>query len=184
MVGGVDLDDLPDPRAAREALDRVGFVVSLEIRQSSVTEHADVVLPVAPVVEKAGTYVDWEGRSRPFEATLRSTGALTDGRVLHALADELDVELGLPTVEATRAELARVGTTRRPRSADPLVAAGRREPAVPDSRPGRAGHLAAAARPRLAAGRRAAPGRHGEGRRSPCCPRPPRPSWAWPTAPR
>ncbi len=123
VVGGVDLDDLPDPRAARAALERVGFVVSLEIRRSSVTEHADVVLPVAPVVEKAGTFVDWEGRARPFAATLHSTGALTDSRVLHALADEMDVALGLPTVDAIRAEIARVGTTRRARPADPSVAA-------------------------------------------------------------
>ena len=141
-------------------------MVSLEIRRSSVTEHADVVLPVAAAVEKAGTFVDWEGRSRPFAATLRGTGALTDSRVLHALADEMDVDLGLPTVEAARAELARVGTTRRPRSADPSVAAARAGARRP--RPGRAGDLAAAARPRLAAGRRAAPGRHGAGRRWPC----------------
>ena len=110
MVGGVDLDDLPDPAAGRGALGRVGFVVSLEIRQSPVTDLADVVLPVAPVVEKPGTYLDWEGRARPFDATIRgATGALPDGRVLHALADEMDVDLGLPSVEATRAELARVG---------------------------------------------------------------------------
>jgi NADH-quinone oxidoreductase subunit G len=123
VIGGVDIDDLPDPQAARAALERVGFVVSLEIRRSSVTEHADVVLPVAPAVEKAGTYVDWEGRARPFVATLRGTGSLTDSRVLDALADELDVPLGLPTVEAARAELERLGSTRRPRSADPSVAA-------------------------------------------------------------
>jgi NADH-quinone oxidoreductase subunit G len=122
VIGGVDVDDLPDPAAARAALERVGFVVSLEIRRSSVTAHADVVLPVAPVVEKAGTFVDWEGRARPFEATLRGTGALPDSRVLHVLADEMDVELGLPSVDAVRAELLRVGTTRRPRSADPSVA--------------------------------------------------------------
>ena len=123
VLGAVDVDDLPDPRAARAALERVGFVVSLEIRRSSVTEHADVVLPVAPTVEKAGTYVDWEGRRRPFVATLRGTGALPDGRVLHALADEMGVPLALPSVEAARAELERLGTTRRPRSADPSVPA-------------------------------------------------------------
>jgi NADH-quinone oxidoreductase subunit G len=123
VIGGVDVDDLPDPRAARAALDRVGFVVSLEVRRSSVTEHADVVLPVAPVVEKAGTFVDWEGRPRPFPATLRASGALADSRVLHVLADEMDVQLGLPTVDAVRAELQQVGTTRRPRSTDPSVTA-------------------------------------------------------------
>jgi NADH-quinone oxidoreductase subunit G len=122
VVGGVEVDDLPDPRAARDALGRVGFLVSLEIRQSSVTDLADVVLPVAPVVEKPGTYLDWEGRSRPFDVTIRgATGLLPDGRVLHALADEMDVDLELPSVEATRAELARVGTTRRTRPGDPAV---------------------------------------------------------------
>ena len=121
VVGGVDANDLPDPAAARAALSRVGFVVSLEIRPSSVTEHADVVLPVAPAVEKAGTFVDWEGRHRPFAATLHGTGALPDSRVLHALADEIDVDLGLPSVEAARSELDRVGTTSRPRGVDPSV---------------------------------------------------------------
>jgi len=135
LVGGVDADDLPDPAAAREALRRIGFVVSLEIRRSSVTEHADVVLPVAPAVEKAGTYVDWEGRHRPFVATLHATGALPDGRVLHALADEMDVDLGLPSVEAARAELGLLGSTRRARGSDPSVWT---SPAAPTVRSGQA----------------------------------------------
>ena len=122
LVGGVDPDDLPDPAAARTALERVGFLVSLELRRSAVTDLADVVLPVAPVIEKAGTFLDWEGRKRPFDVTLRgSSGALPDSRVLHALAEEMDAVLDLPTVEATRVELDRVGTTRRPRPADPAV---------------------------------------------------------------
>ena len=44
----------------------------------AVTDRADVVLPVAAAVEKAGTYLDWEGRARPFEPVLRTDGALTD----------------------------------------------------------------------------------------------------------
>ena len=39
-----------------------------EMRASDVHEHADVVLPVAAVAEKPGTFVDWEGRPRTFEA--------------------------------------------------------------------------------------------------------------------
>ena len=73
------------------ALSNCGFVVSLEIRASAVTERADVVLPVAPPAEKAGRFVDWEGRRRPFDLTLTNTGALTDARVLDSLAAELDV---------------------------------------------------------------------------------------------
>ncbi|MFZ9205414.1 MAG: NADH-quinone oxidoreductase subunit G, partial [Candidatus Nanopelagicaceae bacterium] len=48
LVGGVDpLDISPDYQAIMEK----AFIVSLEIRQSAVTQIADVVLPVAAVVE-------------------------------------------------------------------------------------------------------------------------------------
>jgi NADH-quinone oxidoreductase subunit G len=110
VVGAVDPTDAPDPAGAAEALERAGFIVSLEIRHSAVTAHADVVLPVAPPAEKAGRYVDWEGRRRPFALTIAGTGAISDGRVLNALAEELDVDLNLPTVEAARAELLQLGT--------------------------------------------------------------------------
>ena len=40
---------------------------------------------------------------------------MSDGRVLNALAEELDVDLGLPTVEAARAELLQLGHGHRPR---------------------------------------------------------------------
>jgi NADH-quinone oxidoreductase subunit G len=109
VIGGVDPDDFADPALAAEALDRAGFIVSLEIRRSTVTERADVVLPVAPPAEKSGRYVTWEGRRRPFDLTLYGTGAISDARVLHTLAEELDVDLGLPTAEAARAELLRLG---------------------------------------------------------------------------
>ncbi|MGY1811738.1 NADH-quinone oxidoreductase subunit G [Blastococcus sp. SYSU D00820] len=114
LVGGVDPADLPDPRLAEAALAAAGFVVSLEMLPSTVTEYADIVLPVAAAPEKAGSYLDWEGRVRPFDATLHGTGLLTDGRVLHGLADALDVDLRLPTVEAARAELAALGAVPPP----------------------------------------------------------------------
>lgn len=99
VVGGVDADDL-GVAGAREAFERA-FVVSLEIRPSSVTEHADVVLPVAPHAEREGAFVNWEGRARPFEAAL-STTALPDHRVLHMLADEMGEFLGTRTTAEAR----------------------------------------------------------------------------------
>src|SRR3954470_4024378 len=105
LVGGVDPADLPDPEAALAALDAAPFVVSLELRHSTVTERADVVLPVAAAAQKAGTFWDWEGRERPFPAVL-ATSALSDYRVLNQLADELDVDLGLRDLDAVRAEAA------------------------------------------------------------------------------
>jgi NADH-quinone oxidoreductase subunit G len=110
LVGGVDPADAPDPGWAKEALERAGFIVSLELRHSAVTQHADVVLPVAPAAEKAGRYVTWEGRRRPFDLTITGTGALPDARVLDALAEELDVPLGLRTLQAARDELLSLGT--------------------------------------------------------------------------
>jgi NADH-quinone oxidoreductase subunit G len=74
-----------------------------------VTDRADVVLPVAPAVEKSGAYLDWEGRVRPFDTTLDATGSLSDGRVLHRLAEVLQVDLGLPDVPTTQAEIQRIG---------------------------------------------------------------------------
>jgi NADH-quinone oxidoreductase subunit G len=122
VVGGVDPDDTSNPARAAEALERAGFIVSLEIRRSAVTEHADVVLPVAPAAEKAGRYVTWEGRRRPFDLTIAGTGSISDARVLDALAEELDVALNLPTIEAARAELLQLGTSST-RAAAPAVKA-------------------------------------------------------------
>ena len=73
LIGGVEPADLPDPDAALAALDAAPFVVSLELRHSAVTERADVVFPVAPVAEKAGTFVNWEGRYRGFDPSALQT---------------------------------------------------------------------------------------------------------------
>ena len=109
VVGGVDPADLPDPGAAFNALDQVGFLVSLEIRASAVTERADVVFPVAAAAEKPGSYTDWEGRERRFRATLPGTGNLSDLRVLATLADAIGTRLGLVDAASARVELAELG---------------------------------------------------------------------------
>ncbi|UZN02373.1 NADH-quinone oxidoreductase subunit G [Cellulomonas sp. S1-8] len=131
VVGGVDPADHADPAGARAALDAVPFLVSLEVRRSEVTDRADVVLPVAPPVEKPGTFVTWEGRPRPFPQALTST-QLPDFRVLDRLADALGVELGLPGLAAVHGELdqlggwdgARVAAPRTPPAEPPAVPAG------------------------------------------------------------
>ena len=122
LVGGVEPDDFADPDAVLAALDAAGFVVSLELRHSAVTERADVVFPIAPAAEKSGTYVNWEGRHRAFSAALPAT-ATPDLRVLDTLADELGIDLGLPTVEAARAELSALGAWDSAPGATPNVAA-------------------------------------------------------------
>jgi len=120
VIAGVDPADLPDPAAALHAIERAPFVVSLELRASAVTDRADVVFPVAAVAEKAGTFVNWEGRGGSFAEALRVPEVRTDLYVLAAIADQMDVHLGLPDTAAARAELAALGTWRGTRS-EPLV---------------------------------------------------------------
>ncbi|RKS69211.1 NADH-quinone oxidoreductase subunit G [Motilibacter peucedani] len=125
VVGGVDPDDLPDPELARRALSTASFVVSLEQRHSAVTAEADVVLPVAFDVEREGSYLDWEGRPREFATVLSNpqlaSPMLPDTRVLHLLAEELGVELGLPDVRSARAELEELGPWEGRRTAAPAA---------------------------------------------------------------
>jgi NADH-quinone oxidoreductase subunit G len=123
LVAGVDPADLPDPAAALAALDATPFIVSLELRVSAVTDRADVVLPVAAVTEKAGTFVNWEGRGGTFTEALPVPGVRTELYVLGEIADEMDVHLGLPDPESARAEIARIGTWRGTRETAPVVPA-------------------------------------------------------------
>jgi NADH-quinone oxidoreductase subunit G len=109
VVAGVDPADLPDGQFALTALGATPFVVSLELRPSAVTDRADVVLPVSAVPEKAGTFVNWEGRPGSFEAALEAAGLEPDLLVLGRIADEMDVHLGLPDAAAARRELGALG---------------------------------------------------------------------------
>ncbi|XVU25725.1 NADH-quinone oxidoreductase subunit G [Actinoplanes sp. CA-054009] len=134
LVAGVDPGDLADPRLAEQALDNAGFVVSLELRPSAVTRRADVVLPVAPAAEKSGTYLDWEGRLRSFGTVLPASTAMTDGRVLEAIAALMDVPSNHPAaaLETTKGIVLGTGDVmaiRRELGAMPASSAAR--PALP-----------------------------------------------------
>ncbi len=109
VVGGVDVSDLADPRRAIQALDAVDFLVSLEVRESAVSRRADVVLPVGAITERDGTFVNWEGRPRPFDAVFTDVPSLRDLRVLAGIADEIGRPLGFKTSAAVRAEATQLG---------------------------------------------------------------------------
>jgi NADH-quinone oxidoreductase subunit G len=125
LVGGIEPGDFADPDAVLGALDAAGFVVSLELRHSAVTERADVVFPVAPTTQKSGAFVNWEGRYRGFAPALHGTAqqaGQSDHRVLDTLADEMGVYLGVTTVEAAREELSGLGAWDGKRAPAPQVA--------------------------------------------------------------
>ena len=42
-----------------------------------VTQVADVIFPVAVVTEKSGTFLNWEGRPRPFSQVFRDALTMT-----------------------------------------------------------------------------------------------------------
>jgi NADH-quinone oxidoreductase subunit G len=114
VVGGVDPDDTADPAAFRAALGHASFVVSLELRESDVTRVADVVFPVAPVSNKPGMFVNWEGRPRTFDAVFTVPSSLPDLRSLAGIAEELAElghgrPLGFRTVEEARTQMEEMG---------------------------------------------------------------------------
>ena len=75
VIAGVDPGDLPDPRRRRWTRwpPRRSWS-AWKLRASAVTDRADVVLPVAAVAEKAGTFVNWEGRPGSFGVALEVPG--------------------------------------------------------------------------------------------------------------
>jgi NADH-quinone oxidoreductase subunit G len=108
LVGGVDPLDADNSAATLTALEKA-FVVSLEIAPSAVTERANVVLPVAAVTEKSGSYLNWEGRPRSFDAAVSDSLNRSDLRILSMIAEEMNVSLNLGTVTAAIKEIASLG---------------------------------------------------------------------------
>ena len=65
--------DCADPVAARKALDAARFVVMLSPYEVG-TGYADVILPVGPFTETAGTFINCEGRAQTFQGVVRPRG--------------------------------------------------------------------------------------------------------------
>ncbi len=105
LIGGVDPFDIS--AEAKLSLSKK-FVVSLEIRESDITDIAQVVLPVAAVVEKSGSFMDWQGKSRKFDSAVESLNR-SEVRILSMLADEIGKPINLPTVSAARKEFEAIG---------------------------------------------------------------------------
>ena len=108
VVGGVDPLDGDNSQATLAALDKA-FVVSLEIATSAVTERANVVLPVAAITEKSGSFLNWEGRPRSFDAAVSDSLNRSDLRILSMIAQEMGISLNLGTVTAAIKEIASIG---------------------------------------------------------------------------
>ena len=107
LIGGVDPMDI-SAVALNQLLNT--FIVSLEISHSAVTAIADVVLPVAAVVEKSGSYLDWRASARHFDKGVEDAELRSDVRILSILADDMGTPINLPTVTATAREIQSLGS--------------------------------------------------------------------------
>ncbi len=110
VVAGVDPHDMADPDAALAALENAKFLISIEQRQSAVTERANVVFPAALLEEQSGHFLNWEQRERDVNIVIKTTRSpMTDLRILAALADAMGGDLGFRTPAAAWLDLAELG---------------------------------------------------------------------------
>ncbi|MGQ0652942.1 MAG: NADH-quinone oxidoreductase subunit NuoG [Betaproteobacteria bacterium] len=88
--------DCADPRGVARALERAELVVVMSPWQTGL-DYADVLLPVAPFTEAAGSFVNVEGRLQSFHATVNPLGEARPGwkvlRVMGTLLRKAGFEL-------------------------------------------------------------------------------------------
>ncbi|MDB5762590.1 MAG: nuoG [Herminiimonas sp.] len=98
--------DCHDPQTARAALDQAGMVVAMSAYKHGM-DYADVLLPIAPFSETAGTFVNCEGRAQSFNGTVKPSGeARPAWKVLRVLGNLLELPgFDYETSEAIRTEV-------------------------------------------------------------------------------
>ena len=98
--------DAADAAAARKALAMSGLVVAFTPFNNAAADLADVMLPIAPFSETAGTFVNAEGRVQSFHGVVKPLGDARPGwKVLRVLANLLALPgFDQETVEEVRAQ--------------------------------------------------------------------------------
>jgi len=96
--------DCANPAAARAALQGSGLVVAMTPFRDAAVDNADVLLPIAPFSETAGTFVNAEGRVQSFLGVVKPLGeARPAWKVLRVLGNLL----ALPGFDHDSAEAVR-----------------------------------------------------------------------------
>ena len=108
VVGGADPYDYKGAERMLDAFEKA-FVIALDISHSTATAFADVVLPVAAVAEKNGSFLNWEGRARAFDVAITDSIHRSDARVLSMIASEIGIDLGLTSADSAAREFATIG---------------------------------------------------------------------------
>jgi NADH-quinone oxidoreductase subunit G len=105
--------DAADPQAAHAALQAARMVVAFTSFKDAAVEGADVLLPIAPFTETAGTFVNAEGRVQSFVGVVPPLGETRPAwKVLRVLGNLL----GLPGFDFESAEAVRAAALPDPAS--------------------------------------------------------------------
>lgn len=98
--------DCANPQVATAALERAEMVVVMSAFKHGF-DYADVLLPIAPFTETAGSYVNCEGRVQSFNGTVKPLGDTRPGwKVLRVLGNLLDIpEFDYESSEGIRDEV-------------------------------------------------------------------------------
>ena len=104
--------DCANPQLAMSALKQAALVVSvMAFKNEAALDYADVILPLAPFTETAGTFVSTEGRVQSFNGVVRGRGDARPGwKILRVLGNVLNLEgFSYNTSEEVRDEALGVG---------------------------------------------------------------------------
>ena len=96
--------DAANPAAARAALEGSGLVVALTPFLDAAVDNADVLLPIAPFTETAGTFVNAEGQAQSFHGVVQP---FAEARPAWKLLRVLGNMLGLPGFDHESSEAVR-----------------------------------------------------------------------------
>ena len=109
IVGSDPRQDFIDTELANAALDRVGFVVSVDTFLSATSEKADIVLPAAAFAEKSGTTTNLESRVFTLNQKVTPPGVCrSDWTIASEIALELGEDLGFGSPTEILHEIAEV----------------------------------------------------------------------------
>jgi NADH-quinone oxidoreductase subunit G len=98
--------DAADATVVRRAMAGAGLVVALTPFKDAAADVADVMLPIAPFTETAGTFISAEGRVQGFHGVVKPLGDVRPGwKVLRVLGNLLGLNgFDFESSEAVRAE--------------------------------------------------------------------------------
>ena len=108
LLMGVEPEDCYDPRATIAALRAADFVIALATFKGDVADYADIVLPIAPFTETAGTFINAEGRVQSFNGVVKPLGETRPAwKVLRVMGNLLELPgFEQENVNAIRSEIA------------------------------------------------------------------------------